>query len=118
MGYVIADRIKDSTTTTGTGTLTIANSAPTGFRTFGSVMATNDYCYYAISSNGGAEWEVGLGTLTSSTTLTRDSVLASSNSNALVNFSAGTKDVFMTIPAIAIQNLGQDYAIAKNMALN
>lgn len=118
MGYIIADRVKDSTTTTSTGTLTIANSAPTGFRTFASVMATNDTCYYTISSSGGAEWEVGIGTLTSSTTLTRDTVLASSNSNALVNFSAGTKDVFMTIPAIAVQTLGQDYASANNMSIN
>jgi hypothetical protein len=112
MALVIADRIKDTTTTTGTGTLTIANSAPTGFRTFGSVMATNDICYYAISSNGGSEWEVGLGTLTSSTTLTRDTVLSSSNSNALTSFSAGTKDVFLTQPAAQTQTSGQDYALA------
>ena len=118
MGYVIADRVKDSTSTTGTGTLTIANSAPAGFRTFASVMATNDFCYYTISSSGVAEWEVGIGTLTSSTTLTRDKVLASSNSNALVSFSAGTKDVFMTIPAVAVQNIGQDLAVVAGIPLN
>jgi hypothetical protein len=113
MGYGIYDRVKDSTTTTGTGTITITNTAPTGFRTFASVMATGDVFNYTISSSGGSEWEVGVGSLSASTTITRDSVLASSNANALVNFSAGTKDVFITIPASSIQNLGQDYAAAS-----
>lgn len=96
------DRVKDTSTTTGTGTLTLANSAPTGFRTFGSVLSNSDTCFYAIV--GGAEWEVGIGTYTTSgTTLARTKVLASSNSNAAVNLSSGTKDVFITHPASQFQ---------------
>lgn len=91
------DRVKDTTTTTGTGSLTLAGSAPTGYRTFASAFSTGDKVHYAI--DGGSEWEVGLGTLSASTTLTRDRVLASSNSGAAVNFSAGTKVVFATFPA-------------------
>ena len=110
MGLVIADRIKETTTTTGTGTITLAGAA-TGFRTFASVAATGDTFYYAISSSGGAEWEVGLGTLASSTTFTRDVILASSNSGSVVTLSVGTKDVFLTHPAMQMQTVGQDYAM-------
>lgn len=102
MALVSADRVKDSTTTTGTGSLTLSGTAPTGYQAFASVMAANDTCYYCISSTGGAEWEVGLGTLTASTTLARTTVIASSNLNALVSLSAGTKDVFITAPASII----------------
>lgn len=117
MAYGIFDRVKDSTTTTGTGTITISGTAPTGYRAFASVMSTGDSFYYCISSTG-AEWEVGIGSLASSTTISRDTVLASSNSNALVNFSAGTKDVFITIPAASVQNIGQDLAVARGLTLN
>lgn len=76
----------------------LANSAPTGFRTFGSVLADGDTCYYTIV--GGAEWEVGIGTYaTSGTTLARTRVLSSSNSGSAVNLSAGTKDIFISMPA-------------------
>lgn len=92
---IAADRVRETTTTTGTGTLTLAGAA-TGFRSFDDVMANGDECYYAIS--GGAEWEVGRGTHNTGT-LSRDLVLASSNAGALVTFSAGTKDVVMTVPA-------------------
>jgi hypothetical protein len=92
-----ADRVKDTTTTTGTGNITLAGSAPTGFRTFASAYTTGtNYIPYCIV--GGSEWEVGLGTLSAGTTLQRTRVTASSNAGALVNFSAGTKDVFVTIP--------------------
>lgn len=94
MVHVSADRVKETTTTTGTGAITLAGAA-SGFRAFSSVMAANDTCFYAIV--GGTEWEVGQGKF--NTTLSRDIVLASSNSNALVNLSAGTKDVFLTAPA-------------------
>ncbi len=109
------DRIKDSTTTTGTGNITLSGTAPTGYEDFNTAFGVGTYFYYAISS-AGAEWEVGVGTLTSSTTLVRDTVLASSNSDALVSFSAGTKDVFCTIPAFDVQNSpssGRDYAAAR-----
>ena len=87
------DRVKETTTTTGTGTLTLAG-AVSGFRSF-SVVGDGNRCYYAVV--GGTEWEVGIGTYTASgTTLARTEVLASSNSGSAVNFSAGTKDVFIT----------------------
>ena len=112
MAHITQDRVKDTTTTTGTGTITLTNSAPTGFRTFGSVMSTGDTCYYCISSNGGSEWEVGLGTYTSSgTTLARTTVISSSNSNAAVNFSSGTKDVFLTLAASKVPQLNGNGAI-------
>lgn len=94
----IADRVKETTTTTGTGTVTLAGAA-TGYRTFQSVFAVNDTVYYCIQVAGGADWEVGIGRLASTTTLARENILSSSNAGALVNFSAGTKDVFVTQPA-------------------
>jgi len=96
MALVVKDRVQETSTTTGTGTLTLAG-AVTGFQSF-SVIGNANTTYYAIV--GGAEFEVGLGTYTSSgTTLSRDTVLESSNAGSLVNFSAGTKNVFVTYPA-------------------
>jgi hypothetical protein len=92
------DRVKETATTTGTGDFTLAGAA-TGFRTFASVLSTNDTCYYCIALQGGSEWEVGLGTYSAANTLTRTTVLSSSNSGSAVNFSAGTKDVFLTVAA-------------------
>lgn len=98
MALVLADRVRETTTTTGTGTITLAG-AVTGFQSF-SVVGDGNTTYYTIAGQGTSEWEVGVGTYTlSGTTLSRDSVLASSNSGSLVNFSAGTKDVFVTYPA-------------------
>lgn len=97
-GFSIADRVKETSTTTGTGTITLAG-AVTGFRTFSSVIPLNDQTFYAIVHRTANEWEVGLGTRTGATTLTRDQVYSSSNSGSAVNFSAGTKDVFVTAPA-------------------
>ena len=118
MSFHIADRVKDTTTTTGTGDITLSGVAPTGYQTFAATVDTNGNCYYCISSSGSAEWEVGYGTLTGATTLARSRVIASSNSNALVNFSAGTKDVFQTIPATIVQNRGTTWATAQNFAIN
>lgn len=97
MAHISADRVKETTTTTGTGAITLAGAA-TGFRAFASVMAASDTCYYCIQ--GGAEWEIGLGTF--NTTLARTTVLSSSNAGAAVNFSAGTKEVFIVAPAFAL----------------
>lgn len=98
MAFVLADRVKETTTTTGTGTVTLGGAA-TGFQSFSAIGNANS-TYYTIAGQGTAEWEVGIGTYTSSgTTLSRDTVLSSSNSGSLVNFSAGTKDVFVTYPA-------------------
>ncbi|QDP51768.1 MAG: hypothetical protein GOVbin1578_31 [Prokaryotic dsDNA virus sp.] len=96
MALKVRDRVKETTTTTGTGSISLAG-AVTGFRSFSSVLSTNDTCYYAIVGTG--EFEVGLGTLSNSTTLARTTVISSSNSNSAVNFSAGSKDVFITQPA-------------------
>lgn len=96
MALVVKDRVQETSTTTGTGTITLAG-AVSGFQSF-SVIGNANTTYYAIVM--GSEWEVGLGTYTSSgTTLSRDTVLESSNSGSLVNFSAGTKNVFVTYPA-------------------
>ena len=98
MALVLADRVKETTTTTGTGTITLAGAA-TGFQSFAAVGDANS-TYYCIAGQGISEWEVGIGTYTSSgTTLSRTTVLASSNTGSLVSFSAGTKDVFVTYPS-------------------
>lgn len=98
MPLVLKDRVRETSTTTGTGTVTLAG-AVTGFQSFAAIGNGNT-TFYTIALQGGSEWEVGIGTYTSSgTTLSRDTVLASSNSGSLVNFSAGTKDVFVTYPA-------------------
>ena len=95
MALVVKDRVQESSTTTGTGTLTLGG-ALTGFQSFSSAIGNGNTTYYAITLNG--EWEVGLGTVNAGT-LSRDTVLESSNSGSLVNFSAGTKNVFCTYPA-------------------
>jgi len=98
MALILADRVRDTTTTTGTGTVTLSGTAPTGYQTFEAGVGNTNTTYYTI--NAGSQWEVGLGTYSSSgPTLSRDVVLSSSNGNALVNFSVGTKDVFVTYPA-------------------
>lgn len=97
-GPLFYDRIKETATTTGTGTFTLAG-AVSGYLAFSTVGNANT-CYYTIVHQSANEWEVGLGTYTlSGTTLARTAVLSSTNSNAAVNFSAGTKDVFLDAPA-------------------
>jgi hypothetical protein len=98
MALVIADRVKETTVTTGTGTVTLAG-ATSGFQSF-SAVGNGNSTYYTIAGQSSSEWEVGIGTYTSSgTTLSRTTVLSSSNAGSLVSFSAGTKDVFVTYPA-------------------
>ena len=112
-----ADRVKDSTTTTGTGAITLAGTPPTGYVSFatgfGSSGAIN--VAYVIDDGAGA-WEVGKGTFNGTTGLTRDIVRSSSNSNALVNFGAGTKTVFCSPSSEQIDNanVGQLYINARN----
>lgn len=102
MAILVKDRVKETTTTTGTGAVTLLGAAA-GFQSF-SVIGNSNVTYYAIVGQSVAEWEIGVGTYTSSgTTLSRDTILASSNSGSAVNFSAGTKDVFVTYPASAGQ---------------
>lgn len=98
MALVIKDRVKETTTSTGTGALTLAGAA-SGFRSF-SVVGNGNTTYYAIVDPATGDWETGIGTYsTTGPTLTRTTVLESSNSNALVNFAAGSKEVFVTYPA-------------------
>ena len=97
MALVIKDRVKETTTTTGTGTYTLAG-AVSGFETFTANLSNSDTTYYVCTDN--TDFEVGLGTFTSSgTTLARTTILASSNSNNEVNWSSGTRSIFMTYPA-------------------
>lgn len=100
-----ANRVKDSTTTTGTGNITLSGTAPTGFVSFNTAYGTSHPFEYSISSSGGSEWETGVGYLSASTTLVRSRVTASSNAGALVNFSAGTKDVFSSLNAYGVEQL-------------
>jgi hypothetical protein len=98
MPLVLKDRVKETSTTTGTGTLTLGG-AESGFQSF-AVIGNGNTTYYAIVDSAAGTWEVGIGTYTSSgTTLARNTVLESSNSGNLVNFGAGAKDVFVTYPA-------------------
>jgi hypothetical protein len=99
MSFNVADRVKESTTTTGTGAVTLLGAAP-GFQTF-AVIGDGNSTYYTIASQTSGQWEVGTGTYTSSgTTLSRDTVFSNSlGTTALVNFDSSTKDVFIDYPA-------------------
>jgi hypothetical protein len=97
MALILKDRVKETTAVTSTGTATLLG-AVAGYQSF-SVIGNGNTCYYAIASQTGSEWEVGIGTYTSPDQLARTTVLSSSNSGSAVNFSAGTKDVFVTQPA-------------------
>jgi len=98
MAFIVADRVQETSTTTGTGSFTL-DGAATGFQTFASVLSSADTTYYTIADQGGANWEVGLATFTSPSTLARTTILSSSNAGSAVNFAAGTKNVFITYPA-------------------
>ena len=100
MALVINDRVKETSTTTGTGTFDLAG-AETGYESFVAGVGTTNTTYYAIELNSAGEWEVGIGTVTDAATdtLSRDTIITSSNGDAAVNFSAGTKNVFCTLPA-------------------
>jgi hypothetical protein len=98
MALVLKDRVKETSTTAGTGTLTLAG-ASAGFQSF-SAIGNGNTTYYTIADSTAGTWEVGIGTYTSSgTTLSRDTVLSSSNSGSLVTFSSNSKDVFVTYPS-------------------
>lgn len=109
MALIIKDRVMESSTTTGTGAMTLAG-AYTGFRSFSSVCSTNDTCYYlieAVDSNGvpTGDWETGIGTYSAANTLTRTTVLASSNSGSAVSFAVGTKRVAISVIASILSPL-------------
>jgi len=110
MALVLADRVKETTTVTGTGVATLLGAA-TGFQSFAVVGNTNT-TYYTIAGQTGNEWEVGIGTYaTSGTTLTRTTILANSSATqpSALSFSSGTKDVFITYPAGRSVSGGEGY---------
>ena len=112
MALVFKDRVKETTATTGTGAVTLAG-AVAGFQSFAAVGNANT-THYAIVDSGSGAWEVGVGTYTSSgTTLSRDTVLSSSNSNTLVDFGVGSKDVFVTYPSEYTFGTAQTLAAAN-----
>tara|TARA_R100001440_G_scaffold18652_4_gene31589 strand:+ start:58 stop:1008 length:951 start_codon:yes stop_codon:yes gene_type:complete len=119
MALVVKDRVKETTTSTGTGAISLAGAQP-NFRTFASVLSNADTTYYAIIDNTNLAFEVGLGTYASSgNTITRTTVLSSSNSNSAVNFSAGTKDVLLTYPADkAVYEESDGSVLIENLELN
>jgi len=96
MAFVINDRVKETTSTLGTGTVTLSGAA-LGFQSFSSGIGAGNSTYYTLAL--GSQFEVGIGTLTNATTFTRDSVITSSNASTLVNFSSGVKDIFVALPA-------------------
>ena len=99
MAFITADRVLDSSTSTGTGAFVVSGTPAAGYRTFSAVMSVGDTCYYSIQGQTTSEWEVGLGTYSSANTLTRTTVYSSSNAGSAVTFSAGTKNVFITMVA-------------------
>src|SRR6056300_654453 len=115
MALVVKDRVRETSTTTGTGTFTLAG-AQTGFETFSTAIGNTNTTYYSIVNENG-EFEVGLGTVGAGT-LSRDTIISSSNSDAAVNFSAGTKNVFCTLPASKAVILDSSGNIVANNGSN
>ena len=119
MALVLDDRVKETSTTTSTGTLSLSG-AVSGFQTFVAGIGNSNTTYYAIVNRDEAEWEVGLGTVTdaSTDTLARTTVISSSNSDSAVDFSAGTKDVFATLPASKVGFLdgSNNFIVGKGAA--
>lgn len=99
MAFVTADRVLDTSTSTGTGAIVVSGTPPNGYRTFSAVLSTSDTFYYSIQHQTLNEWEVGLGTYSSANTFARTTIYSSSNAGSAVTFSAGTKDVFITMAA-------------------
>ena len=113
MAFILKDRVKENSTTTGTGNISLGGASAT-FDTFQSYLTNGDTTFYAIAhtSSGVDEWEVGLGTWNTGNTLSRTTVLAGSNGTSAVDFSAGTKDIFMTYPASKAAVVGEDVTFA------
>ena len=119
MAHVINDRVKETTTTTGTGAVSLGG-AVTGFETFAAGIGNSNTTYYAIAHQTESEFEVGLGTLDGdSSDLTRTTVISSSNSDNAVDFAAGTKDVFCTIPAskLVFEDVNNDATVGRNLTV-
>ena len=119
MALVVNDRVKETSTTTGTGTFSLAG-AVTGFETFVAGIGNSNTTYYAIVNTNNGEFEVGLGTVTDGTpdTLARTTIISSSNSDSAVDFSSGTKNVFVTLPASKSVILDSSGNISANNGSN
>jgi len=117
MSIILADRVKETTSTTGTGSLTLAG-AETNFQSFSSGLTSGDQTYYTIVDSTNTAWETGIGTFTSPSTLSRDTILASSNSGSAVNLGAGTKEVFITIPAASAGFVGVQGPLLADSTVN
>jgi len=127
MALVVNDRVKVTSTTAGTGAFTLG-AAQVGFETFATGIGNNNTTYYTIFNQGTNEFEVGLGTLNAnSTVMTRTTIISSSNSDSVVDFAAGNKDVFCTLPASkavyldaggnTVNAAGAGFAVAMAIAL-
>jgi len=119
MAFVINDRVKETTTTTGTGAFALGGAVQ-GFETFGTGIGNSNTTYYAIFNPGTSEFEVGLGTLDgSSANMARTTVISSSNSDNAVDFTAGTKDIFCTMPAskAVIEDASNNVAIGNDLTI-
>jgi len=120
MALVVNDRVKETSATTGTGTLNLAGAVQ-DFEGFVAGIGNSNTTYYAIVNTGTGEFEVGLGTVTDATpdTLSRDTIISSSNSDAAVNFSAGTKDVFCTLPAskAVVEDASNNVTLASDLTV-
>ena len=103
MALIFGDRVKETTTTTGTGSISLLG-AIAGYKTFASVMSIGDTCYYSITSDTSTSWEIGLGTYSALNTLARTTVLGSSTGLKL-DLEVGTKNVFITLPKKHIDDL-------------
>ena len=110
----VFDRVKETTSTSGTGDITLSG-AVTSFQSFTSVLSVGDGTFYAIVDSTSGLWETGIGTYSANNTLSRTTVLESSNNGNIVNFTAGTKQVFMTYPAS--QSITSGTSIALSIAL-
>lgn len=120
MALVLNDRVKETSTTTGTGTLNLGGAVQ-DFEGFVSAIGNSNTTYYAIVNDGQGEFEVGIGTVTDATpdTLSRDTILSSSNSDNKVDFSSGTKDVFCTLPASksVVEDASNNVTLASDLTV-
>lgn len=113
-----ADRVKETTTTTGTGSITLLG-AVSQFQSFNTAFGAISpiLVAYAIVGQSGTDWEIGRGTFTASSTLSRDNVVNSSNAGALVNLAAGTKDVFVTPASDNVDNCNIGLIVAHSLGM-
>ena len=119
MAFVLNDRVKETSTTTGTGAITFAG-AVSGFETFSAGIGNSNTTYYVIAHQTANEWEVGHGTLAAdSSTITRTNVYTSSNSDSAVDFAAGTKDIFCALPAskAVVEDHSNNVSIGNNLTI-